>query len=118
MFDQFFTQPSTIVHHDTAPYAAERRLYLSHLMEEGRSRNSLRLTAELLISYAQRLPLHGAEVHSTDIQKSAEAWAKTRRRSASCLRIGKREFFFHATRWLRLLGRLCEPEVEHPFASE
>ncbi len=118
MFEQFFTQPSTIVHHDTAPYAAERRLYLSHLMEEGRSRNSLRFIAQLLISYAEHLPLQSAEVHSTEIEKSAEAWAKTRRRSASCLRVGKREFVFHGTRWLRLLGRLCEPQVEHPFASE
>ena len=79
MFQQFCTQHSTIARHHTSPYAVERRRYLSHLMEEGRSRNSLRLIAELLISYAQHLPLHRAEVRPSDIQIPEEAWAKTRR---------------------------------------
>jgi hypothetical protein len=35
MFEQFFTQPATIAHHHSSPYATERRQYLSHLMEEG-----------------------------------------------------------------------------------
>jgi hypothetical protein len=118
MFEQFFTQPATIAHHRSSPYATERRRYLSLLMEEGRSRNSLRLIAELLISYAQHLPLHRAKICSSDIESSAETWAKTRHRSASCLRTGKRQFVFHATKWLRLLGRLYEPQVEHPFALE
>jgi hypothetical protein len=117
MFEQLFTQPATIAHHSST-YATERRQYLSLLMEEGRSRNSLRVIAELLISYAKHLPLHRAEICASDIEFSAEAWAKTRRRSASCLRVGKREFVFHATKWLRLLGRLYEPQVERPFALE
>jgi len=119
MFEQFFTQPVTIAHHHSSPYATERRKYLSHLMDEGRSRNSLRLIAELLISYAQHLPLDHAEVSASDIEMSAESWGETRHRSASCLRVGKREFVSHATKWLRLLGRLYEPpQLEHPFALE
>jgi site-specific recombinase XerD len=118
MFEQFFSQSATIAHHNASPYAAERRLYLSYLLEEGRSRNSLRLIAELLISYAQHLPLHRAKVCASDIEISAETWAKTRNRSAVCLRSGKRHFIFHATKWLRLLGRLDEPQVVHPFALE
>jgi hypothetical protein len=77
MFEQFFTQRSTIAHHHASPYEAERRLYLSHLMEEGNSRTSHRLIAELLISYAQHLPLDRVKVYPSDIQISAEAWAKT-----------------------------------------
>jgi integrase/recombinase XerD len=118
MFAQLFTQPATIARHHSLPYADERRLYLSHLIEEGRSRNSLRLIAELLISYAQHLPLHRAEVCALDIETSAEAWAKTRHMSALCLHSGKRHFIFHTTKWLRLLGRLHEPQVAHPFALE
>jgi len=118
MFEQFFTQPATIAHHHSSPYATERRRYLSLLIEEGRSRNSLRVIAELLISYAQHLPLDRAEICASDIEGAAGAWAKTRHRSASCLRVGKREFVFHATKWLRLLGRLYEPQVERPFALE
>lgn len=118
MFEQFFTQPVTIAHHHSSPYATERRQYLSHLMDEGRSRNSLRLIAELLISYAQHLPLDHAEISASDIEMSAESWAKTRHRSALCLRVGKREFVSHATKWLRLLGRLHEPQLGHPFALE
>jgi site-specific recombinase XerD len=118
MFEQLFTQRSTIAHHHTSPYAAERRLYLSHLIKEGRSRNSLRVIAQLLISYAQHLPLQSTEVRASDIQISAETWAKTRHRSASCLHSGKSEFVFHATKWLRLLGRLYEPQQNHPFAME
>jgi hypothetical protein len=116
MLEQFFTQPATIAHHHSSPYATERRRYLSLLMQEGRSRNSLRVIAELLISYAQRLPLDRAEICASDIEVAAGAWGKTRHRSASCLRVGKREFVFHATKWLRLLGRLYEPQVERPFA--
>ncbi len=118
MFEQLFTQPATIAHHRSSPYATERQQYLTHLMEEGRSRNSLRIIAELLMSYAQHLPLHRAGVCASDIKVSAEAWAKTRSRSASGLRVGKREFVVHATKWLSLLGRLCEPQVDHPFALE
>lgn len=118
MFEQIFSQPATIAHHNASPYAAERQLYLSYLFEEGRSRNSLRLIAELLIQCAQHLPLHRAEISASEIELSAEAWAKTRRRSAACAHSGERHFVFHATKWLRLLGRLSEPQVEHPFATE
>jgi len=118
MFEQLFTQSATIAHHHSSPYATERRQYLSHLMEEGRSRNSLRTIAELLISYAQHLPLHRADICSSDIKFSSGAWVKTRSRSTSSLHAGKREFVLHATKWMRLLGRLREPQVEHPFALE
>jgi hypothetical protein len=35
MFEQFFTQPATIAHHHSSPYATERRRHLSLLMQEG-----------------------------------------------------------------------------------
>ena len=118
MFEQLFTQPATVARHHSSPYAAERSRYVSHLIEEGRSRSTLRTVAQLLMSSVQHLPLHRAEVSVSDIEISAEAWARTRHRSASCLHAGKREFVFHVTKWLRLLGRLYEPQVEQPFSME
>src|SRR5215469_6189157 len=87
-------------------------------MEEGRSRNSLRLVAELLISYAPHLPLNRAEVYLSDIYSSAETWARHSHRAACSLPASKREFICHATKWLRLLGRLRELQLRHPFALE
>jgi hypothetical protein len=42
MFEQLFRQSATIADYHSSPYATERQRYLSHLMEEGCSRNSLR----------------------------------------------------------------------------
>jgi site-specific recombinase XerD len=71
-----------------------------------------------LITYAQHLPWHCPKVFASDIEISAEAWAKTRHRSALCLQSGKRHFIFHATKWLRMLGRLDEPQAVSPFEFE
>ncbi len=76
MFEQLFTQPATIAHHHSSPYATERRQYLSLLMEDGRSRNSLRVIAELLISHAKHLPLHRAEICASDIEFSGGGMGK------------------------------------------
>lgn len=65
MFEQFFTQPATIAHHHSSPYATERRRYLSLLMEEGRSRNSLRVIAEFADGIQRRSSLY---------QQSATVW--------------------------------------------
>ena len=99
MFEQLFTQPATIAHHHASAYIIERRQYLTHLMEEGRSRNSLRIIAELLISYAQYLPLHRADICPADI--------KVRRRhgprpdpGSHRVFVSAREFVLHAAKWL------------------
>jgi site-specific recombinase XerD len=87
-------------------------------MEEGRSTHTLRNIARILMYVARHLPLHQAEITPVEIEASAETWAMTTHRSATCLHIGKREFVFHATNWMRLLGRLREPVIERPFAAE
>jgi integrase/recombinase XerD len=109
---------AAIVHYRSSPFATERLSYLSHLMEEGHSRSRLRSVAHLLLSIAQHLPLDRAEIAPVEIEASAEAWAGTTHRSAICLHSGKREFVFHATKWLQLLGQLHEPQRQQPFALE
>jgi site-specific recombinase XerD len=118
MFEQLFPQRATVARYCHSPFAVERERYLSSLMEEGRSLQTLRNIAWILMYLAQHLPLHQAEITPVDIEASAEAWAKTTRRSAKCLHVGKREFVFHATNWMMLLGRLREPAIERPFAAE
>src|ERR1035441_2328764 len=118
MFEQLFTRQAAIARHHSSPFAAERLSYLFHLLEEGHSNSRLYSVAHLLMAIAQQLPLNRPGIDRAEIEAAAEAWATTTRRSALCLHTGKREFVFHATKWLRLLGRLHEPQRQQPFASE
>jgi hypothetical protein len=72
----------------------------------------------ILNSLERHLPLQQATITQVEIEAAAEMWATTVHRSSKCLHVGKRAFVFHATNWLRLLGRLHEPRVEQPFAAE
>src|ERR1039458_8323056 len=118
MFQQLFTAPVAITRHQSLPFAAERQLYLNHLMDEGRSRKTLRNIAQLLIAIAQHLRLDRSEITLVEIEASAEAWAGSTHRSATCLHVGKRQFVYHATGLLRMLGRLRESRREVPYAAQ
>ena len=118
MLDQFFSRPATIARYLGSPYAAERQRYLSHLAQEGRSQRTLGSLLPILNSLERHLPLQQATITQVEIEAAAEMWATTVHRSPKCLHVGKRAFVFHATNWLRLLGRLHEPRVEQPFAAE
>ena len=118
MLDQFFSRPATIPQYHGSPYAAERQHYLSHLAQEGRSKRTLGSLLPILNSLERHLPLEQAAITQVEIEAAAEMWATTVHRSPKCLHVGKRAFVFHATNWLRLLGRLYEPRVEQPFAAE
>jgi site-specific recombinase XerD len=118
MFEQLFTRQAAIDRHHSSPFASERLSYLSHLMEQGHSDSRLYSVAHLLMAIARHIPLNKPGIDRAEIDASAEAWARTTHRSALCLHTGKREFVFHATKWLRLLGRLHEPQRQQPFALE
>jgi len=118
MFEQLFTRRAAVTRHYSSPFSTERLSYLSHLLDEGHSHSRLCSVAHLLMAIAQHLPLNRTEIARVEIEASAEAWARTTHRSERCLHTGKREFVFHATKWLRLLGRLHEPQRQQPFASE
>jgi hypothetical protein len=49
MFDQLFTRQAAVVRYQSLPFAAERQFYLKHLVEEGRSRKTVRNIAQLLV---------------------------------------------------------------------
>lgn len=118
MFEKLFPHGATAARYRRSPFATERQLYLSSLMEEGRSLATLRNIARISMYLARFLPLHQAAITPADIETAAATWAMTTHRSATCRHVGQREFVFHATNWMRLLGRLWEPEVKRPFATE
>jgi integrase/recombinase XerD len=118
MFQQLFTEPVAITRHESSPFAAERQLYLKYLVDEGRSRKTVRNIAQLLVVVAQHLRLDRSEITLVEVEAAAAAWAGSTHRSARCLHVGKRQFVYHATGLLRLFGRLCESRREVPYAAQ
>ena len=57
MFDQLLTRQAAVAHHHSSPFAVERQLYLKHLVEEGRSRKTVRNIAQLLVIVVRHLRL-------------------------------------------------------------
>ena len=117
MFDHLFTRQAAIAHHQFSPFAAERQLYLKHLVEEGRSRKTVRNIAQLLVVVVRHLRLNRPEITLAEIEAAAVEWAGTAHRSRRCLHVGERQFVYHATGLLRLLGRLHESRPEAAYAA-
>lgn len=118
MFEQVFTYRAHINRHSSGPYAAERERYLTFIAAEGRSSSVIFEIAQLLYSMADWLPLGQKSIAPSQIQIIATRWSATRRRSEKCRHRAETWFVFHATRWMRLLGRLEEPVPHRPFAAE
>ena len=117
MFEQLFKRRAAVISHHSAPFAAERQFYLQHLLDEGRSRKTLRNIAQLLFVVAQHLRLDGPGITLVAVEAAAAAWAKTTRRSAKCRHVGERQFVYHAVGLLRMLGRLRESRPEVAYAA-
>ena len=71
MFEQLFPHRATVARYRQSPFAAERQLYLSRLMEEGRSLQTLRNIAWILMYVARHLPLDQAEITPQEIEAAA-----------------------------------------------
>jgi integrase/recombinase XerD len=117
MFEQLFKHRAAVISHQSAPFAAERQFYLQHLLDEGRSRKTLRNIAQLLFAIAHHLRLDGPGITLVAVEAAAAAWAKTTRRSARCRHVGERQFVYHAVGLLRMLGRLRESRPEVAYAA-
>lgn len=117
MFQQILSRRFHIARHSAGPYLEERQRYLAFLIEEGRSRSTLRAMPSLLYSLAKWLPMDRSAITPVHIETAAERWAGTLRRSGKCRHAAEAWFIYHATKWLRLLGRLHEEAGEQPFSS-
>ena len=121
MFEQLFQRSHHLARHQTGPYSNERQIYLSHLIAEGRARNTLNQMPCLLLSIARYLSIDRDGVTMEEIELAAERWLCSPHHKYSSIRSrrgAKTAFIFHATKWLRLLGRLHQPVTECRFSSE
>jgi integrase/recombinase XerD len=118
MFERILFRRSNLSRHRNGPYAKERERYLTLMMEEGRSLPTLRQIAHLLFHMAEQLPLSLPSVTPTQIEVAARQWSTTLVRCRSSRHRMETKFVFHATNWLRMLGRLQEPESQLPFTTE
>jgi hypothetical protein len=118
LFEQTLSSRFHINRHRNGPFAAERERYLSFLIAEGRSRSTLKAVTGLLYCMAERLPLDGADITPMQIEAAAKQWSVTCGGCKSYRHNMERWFVFHATNWMRLLGRLQEQPSMQAFASE
>jgi integrase/recombinase XerD len=118
MFEKILSRRFHLNRHRNGLYAEERERYLALLMEEGRSRSILKAVTTLLYCMAERLPLDRATVTPTQIEAAARQWSSALGGCESYRHNMERWFVFHATNWLRMLGRLQEPVLRLPFATE
>lgn len=118
MFEKILSRRFHLNRHRKGPYATERERYLAFLIAEGRSRSILKAVTGLLYCMAERLPLDSAFVTPRQIEDAAKQWSATRGGCKSYQHNMGRWFAFHATNWMRVLGRLQEQPSKQAFASE
>ena len=124
MFEELFTNPNAIERYRAAPLLEPRERYLRHLAESGACRLTMRQIALAQVRLLQLLDLReGEKVTVAQIEAIAPEWDHTRlqklgRRPRTSRKSTKRGVS-RATRWLRFLGWLDEPEKEpHPYSVE
>jgi len=124
MFEELFALPRVIKEHRTAPFAAERVLYLEHLKNAGARRTTLLNYAYALLSVVRLLKnlSAGGPVSTRQIAAAASKWTRPEGRSSrgrSCVcpasRKAKALFISRAIRWFEFLGWM--EVVEQPRHS-
>lgn len=121
MFNTLFTRSCILARHRASPYAEARARFLEHCAAQGYPRSSLRKIAWILLVFSQSIDL-GRPGHITrqEIESAVEHRIRYARRPKHAVESrSSRLLFIHvATRWLRFLGRLEEPQYEpKPFAN-
>lgn len=120
MPDRFVEHPHHLARHHAAPLLEERRLYLSHVMKEGRAFATLKSIAATLLAITQYLRIEKQAVPLKQIESAAERWLCRHRSGCSprVQRIERARFIFHARSWLRFLGVLDLTPRQHWFSEE
>ena len=124
MFEELFTNRSTIERYRAAPLVEPRERYLRHLAESGASRNSLRQIALDQLRLLHLLDLsEGERVTVAQIEATAPEWGRARHHKLGHKRPttqkSTKRALSRVIRWLRFLGWLDEPEEDrHPYSVE
>lgn len=123
MFEELFTDGSTIERYRTAPLLDERLCWLEHCAESGARPNTLRRIASCQFHLARLLDLQaGDRVDITRIEAAAGRWVRHGRcpPHGSARRDAHQWFVGHALRWLRFADMFAEEPCrpQHPHADE
>ena len=114
MFNQLFTCPRAIERHQSSPLREKRSAYLVHCVNQGRTKSSLRLIADHLLTFLDYLPLATDEaIDIEQIHAAADQWVSRQPRPANVTdyRYGRMRFISDARQWLSFLDRLRLPEI-------
>jgi len=121
MFEHFIKRPKHLALYRSGPYAEERRIFLEHIVQEGRSPSRLKVLNRLLREIAMLINLSRKQSYTVcDLQSIAEQWQcdrESRGVSSRWAKIAIQDFLFVASSWLHFLGRLAKPLETLPYAE-
>jgi integrase/recombinase XerD len=123
MFEKIFKRPYYVARHASAPFAEERRRYLSECARRGDAKVIVRQKAEELYWVACKLHVYGDLDLTLDQLRAAALDCDWDDRARACRRKLNRRatrvrFVKYAARWLRFLGCLRQNEPPTPFSSQ
>jgi hypothetical protein len=120
MFHRLFTSSRAVDRHSKGPLLEERLRYLTHCVEQGSTRSSLRLLAQHLLIFTDQFNLETRHNLSLEeIQKVAVAWVGSSPRAYGMAhgRCGRTRFISNAKKWFTFLGRLQSSAAPTPYAN-
>jgi site-specific recombinase XerD len=123
MFDRLFQRPQTLARHRAGPLLQERLRYLGHLAGQGMAHSTLCQAVSYLLIVTESLQLAaraGDVIPLSEIQLQATRWADEQHPSPTSKgrRDARQRFLWHASQFLRFLGRLqLPPSPPRPYAA-
>ncbi len=111
MFEELFTDGTTIGRYRAAPLLDERLRWLEHCAGTGARQYTLRRIASCQVHLVHLLDLQaGGRVGITRVEAAAEQWSlpDARRRKARARPDARQKFVGHAVRWLRFVDMFAE----------
>lgn len=121
MFEQLFKRPSVVARHANAPFADERRRYLTECARRGESRSTLLLKAEDLFWVAHKLRGYPTlQVTIQQVRAAAHDWQERERACGHGLntRFTCARFVQTARGWLHYLGYFPPTPEPIPFQPQ
>src|SRR3990167_10732727 len=123
MFKKLYRYPSTIQQRQNAPLSAERSEYLKYLYKQKMCIEALRRIDRILLISIDCLNLEKNKIITTsEIRKSAILWAKKQKiknlKSDYAIKMTKRSFITHTTKFLEMLGRVKNDEEKKIYNSK
>jgi hypothetical protein len=114
MFDHLFVRSDALTRQLSAPLVDERRRYLTHCVEQGMSKRTLRVKARLLLSITKYLKLADRLNDTVSIQaieRAARQWSSHNWPSPKSphAKLSREYFIGQAAGWLTFLDRFQIP---------